>query len=263
MINDCNLNDIGFFGSPFTWNRSNFWQRLDRFLFNNEWLAILSATNVEHLCRTLSDHAPILLNINVANQIGSYAFRFLNMWLLHDSFKDVVLSNWNAPVFPDNNISAMLRLWAKLSRLKQILRYWNKNVFKNIFSNIVEAERKVSALDEFFLQNPNEVNLSNLNNAKNVLCQLHSQEESYWKQKSHAKFIMEGDRNTMFFHVIANKNKTKSKIHKIVNNDNILLESDELICKSGVDFFVSLMKMIIFLFVKYLLRMKFLMLLRI
>ncbi|PKU74124.1 hypothetical protein MA16_Dca023857 [Dendrobium catenatum] len=226
-------------------------------------MAQLSATNVEHLSRTLSDHAPILLNINVANEIGSYAFRFLNMWLLHDSFKDVLQTNWNAPVFLDNNISSMLRLQAKLSRLKQCLRYWNKNVFKNIFSNIVEAERKVSILDGVYLENPNEVNLLNLNIAKNVLCQLHLQEESYWKQKSHAKFVIEGDRNTKFFHAIANKNKTKSKIHKIVNNEGILLEFDELICKSGVDFFVDISLIVILILLLFLTGVKFLMLLRI
>ncbi|KAI0504096.1 hypothetical protein KFK09_015043 [Dendrobium nobile] len=122
MINDCNLNDIGFCGSPFTWNRANLFQRLDRILFNNDWLARFSGTNVEHLSRTLSDHVPLLLNINVLNHIGNYAFRFLNMWLLHDNFKVVLQNNWNAPVFPDNNISGMLRLWAKLARLKQCLR---------------------------------------------------------------------------------------------------------------------------------------------
>ncbi|KAI0504691.1 hypothetical protein KFK09_015644 [Dendrobium nobile] len=59
MINECNLQDIGFLGSPFTWNR------------------------------------------------GSLCQRFLNMWLLHDNFKDVITCNWNAPVFPDNNIADM------------------------------------------------------------------------------------------------------------------------------------------------------------
>ncbi|PKU62204.1 integrator complex subunit 11 [Dendrobium catenatum] len=100
MINDCHLNDIGFCGSPFTWNRANLFQRLDRFLFNHEWLAKFSATNVEHLSRTLSDHAPLLLNINVINHTGNFAFRFLNMWLLHDNFNMVLENNW-ATAGPD------------------------------------------------------------------------------------------------------------------------------------------------------------------
>ncbi|KAI0524341.1 hypothetical protein KFK09_003708 [Dendrobium nobile] len=242
MITNCNLNDIGFCGSPFTWNRANLFQRLDRILFNNEWLARFSGTNVEHLSRTLSDHVPLLLNINVLNHIGNYAFRFLNMWLLHDNFKEVLQNNWNAPVFPDNNISGMLRLWAKLARLKQCLRYWNKHIFKNIFSNILDMEAKAIEWEGIFLDNPSEVNNAKLSAIKNDLVNLKKQEEAFWHQKANTKFIIEGDRNTKFFHAIANKNKTKSKIHKIINNDNITLDSDELICKSGVDYFMNLFK---------------------
>ncbi|PKU62019.1 hypothetical protein MA16_Dca012128 [Dendrobium catenatum] len=283
MINDCNLNDIGFYGNSFTWSRANLFQRPDRFLFNNDWLSHFSTTNVEHLSKTMSDHAPLLLYINVVNQSGSCAFRFFNMWLMHDSFKKVVENNWNAPVYPDNDICGMLRLWSKLTRLKQCLRYWNKFVFKNVFSNITEAESRVDELEGNFLNNPSEENTVKLNNSKNDLFMLHLQEEAFWKQKANAKFVMEGDRNTKFYHAISNKNKNRSKIHKIINSDGTILEEDEKIYKSGVDFFVNmsikhtntrlflrillflilLMKMIIICFVIFLLLLKFVMLLRI
>ncbi|PKU74941.1 hypothetical protein MA16_Dca020713 [Dendrobium catenatum] len=175
MINDCNLNDIGFFGSPFTWNRANLWQRLDRCLFNNEWIADFAMTNVEHLSRTLSDHSPILLKINKINISCSYAFRFQNMWMHHTDFKNIINVNWSAPVFPDNNVNGMLRLWAKLSRLKQCLRWWNKNIFKNIFSNIKDAEINVTDLDNIYLNNSDSDNLSCVNKAKENLFQLQLQ----------------------------------------------------------------------------------------
>ncbi|KAI0495438.1 hypothetical protein KFK09_021739 [Dendrobium nobile] len=118
MISDCNLNDIDFFEGTFTWNRANLWQRLDRFLFNNEWIADFPMTNVEYLNRTLSDHSPILLNVNNINHSVSYAFKFQNMWMHHVEFTNVINTNWSAPIYPDNNITDMIRLWAKLSRFK-------------------------------------------------------------------------------------------------------------------------------------------------
>ncbi|PKU78094.1 hypothetical protein MA16_Dca013160 [Dendrobium catenatum] len=121
-ISSCNLTDIGFSGSSFTWNRNNMWQRLDRLLFNNDWISKFNMTRVQHLSRTLSDHSPLLLFISNSILTGPVAFRFQNMWIKHAGFFIVVSENWNALVFPDNNIHGMNRLWAKLGRLKQLLR---------------------------------------------------------------------------------------------------------------------------------------------
>ncbi|PKU63886.1 hypothetical protein MA16_Dca009870 [Dendrobium catenatum] len=237
MISDCNLNDIGYFGSLFTWNRANLWQRLDRFLFNDDWIANFPSSNIEHLSINLSDHSPILLNINKIPPHASFSFRFQNMWLLHADFSNLLNCNWKAPVFPDNKITSMLRLWAKLSRFKQCLKWWNKNIFKNIFSNIKDAESQVINLDILFQQNPNPENLLALNQTKDSLFHLQLQEECFWKQKSNAKFILEGDRNTKSFHAVANKKKTRSLIHKIIDDAGNVLDSDEYICNSGVDHF--------------------------
>ncbi|KAI0524306.1 hypothetical protein KFK09_003672 [Dendrobium nobile] len=237
VITNCYLNDIGFSGSPFTWNRSKIWQGLDRFLFNNEWLSAFSMTSIDHLSKTLSDHCPLLLNINANKNVGNAAFRFQNMWLTHDDCKNVISINWNAPIFPNNDIKGMLRLWSKLSRLKHVLNWWNKKVFKNIFTNIKEAELKVQELENIYMIHPSHDNLSSLNCAKDSLVLLQDQEEIFWKQKANFKFTVDGDRNTKFFHTMANRNKTKNYIHKIVNSDGYTIESEELICNSGVEHF--------------------------
>ncbi|PKU68715.1 threonine dehydratase [Dendrobium catenatum] len=116
VIADSNLNDIGFTGTPFTWYRSGLWKCLDRLLFNNEWISMFPTSYVEHLSRTLSDHSPLLLTIRASRNVGNFAFRFQNMWLTHVDFKNVINSNWNAPIFPNNDIKGMFRLWSKLSR---------------------------------------------------------------------------------------------------------------------------------------------------
>ncbi|PKU73811.1 integrator complex subunit 11 [Dendrobium catenatum] len=105
MIMDCNLFDIGFTGNNFTWNRGHLWQRLDRALFNDACIHYFESTNVEHLSRTLSNHAPLLIKINCKAYGSSSQFRFQNMWILHDSFLDVVKTNWQAPIMPDNSIT--------------------------------------------------------------------------------------------------------------------------------------------------------------
>ncbi|PKU59031.1 hypothetical protein MA16_Dca025564 [Dendrobium catenatum] len=118
MITTCDLHDIGFFGNAYTWSRGNLWQRLDRVLFNNDWIANFHMTYVEHLSITSSDHTPLLLTINTNKSYVPTGFKFQNMWLSHHNFFNVIKSNWQAPIFHVSNISGMAKLWNKLSRLK-------------------------------------------------------------------------------------------------------------------------------------------------
>ncbi|XP_020675110.2 uncharacterized protein LOC110094257 [Dendrobium catenatum] len=244
VISSCNLTDIGFSGSSFTWNRNNMWQRLDRLLFNNDWISKFNMTRVQHLSRTLSDHSPLLLFISNSFLTGPVAFRFQNMWIKHVGFFNVVSENWNALVFPDNNIHGMHRLWAKLSRLKQLLRWWNKHVFKNIFENIKEAEEKVLIADNLFLEIPSSENMANLDNSKLLLFNLQNQEEIFWKQKASNSILLEGDRNTSFLHALVNKNRIKSYIHKLTDEHGVVYDNVDTIVNSGVDYFYNIFNVV-------------------
>ncbi|KAI0513597.1 hypothetical protein KFK09_009624 [Dendrobium nobile] len=240
MILNCNLHDIGFLGNNFTWNRGTMWQRLDRILFNDRWISIFHNTHIEHLSRTLSDHSPLLLNVPTNSNAVSQPFRFQNMWLLDERLENIISCNWASPLHPNDNVIGMNRLWLKLKRLKQPLRWWNKNIFKNIFSNIKLAENEVDKADRMYMSQSNDINLSALNNAKNVLVNLQEKEETFWKQKASAKFLVEGVRNTSYFHNIANHNKTSRNIHKLITPDGEEITNQDLIAVSGSNFFENI-----------------------
>ncbi|PKU70232.1 threonine dehydratase [Dendrobium catenatum] len=107
MILACNLIVVGFVGNNFTWNRGHLWKRLDLMLFNDSWLNSINSTNVQHLSRILSDHSPLLININYRHFNALSHFIFQNMWLLNDSFFDVVQNHWQAHLHLDNSIFGM------------------------------------------------------------------------------------------------------------------------------------------------------------
>ncbi|PKU70822.1 hypothetical protein MA16_Dca010802 [Dendrobium catenatum] len=135
------------------------------------------------LSRIVSDHAPLLLSINANRPTVPYAFLFQNMWLSHKDFSNVISHNWSALIAPNNDIYGMHRLWTKLSRLKQVLRWWNKNVFKNIFSNIKDVEKEVIELEKVYMENPDVENNSSLNEAKTKLGALHDKRKPIGNKK--------------------------------------------------------------------------------
>lgn len=53
-------------GSKFTWKKSQrmMWQRIDRVLYNKEWGDKFTKLNEQHLNRSKSDHAPLVVSFN-------------------------------------------------------------------------------------------------------------------------------------------------------------------------------------------------------
>lgn len=60
---------------------------------------------VEHLRRTGSDHAPLLIRCEKSETRLRKPFKFLKFWTEHQDFKEVVRQSWKADV----NQSAFLR----------------------------------------------------------------------------------------------------------------------------------------------------------
>ncbi|XP_038991400.1 uncharacterized protein LOC120114621 [Hibiscus syriacus] len=78
FMHSTGLLDLGFHGSPFTWNRGNLQQRLDRCLGNTKWISSFPNSQVLHLDRIGSDHRPLLLRLTTDKQDHkNRPFRFI------------------------------------------------------------------------------------------------------------------------------------------------------------------------------------------
>ncbi|XP_075097852.1 uncharacterized protein LOC142175172 [Nicotiana tabacum] len=200
-INTCNLFDLGFKGSIFTWwngrvEEDCIFKRLDRCLANVEFQQKFPGIEVQHLSKTGSDHSPIFLKCDIETPPIKKHFNFLNFWVEHATFKDVVKENWSA----DFSANPFILFNHKLKKLKKALSLWSKATFGDIFQKIASMEEVVMVHEVEFEANPTGMNRERLHKVQAELIKCLALEEKYWQQKTGMTWFKEGDRNTKFFH---------------------------------------------------------------
>ncbi|KAA3483857.1 reverse transcriptase [Gossypium australe] len=213
-INDLRLIDFGFVGLPFTWARGNTPQtriqcRLDRTLGNIEARHQWPECLVQHLPRLNSDHAPLLIRLD-GNPPPDHAlrpFRFQAAWLQHPKFNAFILENWNG----NTPITEALELMGK-----QCLT-WNKSLFGNIFARKKRLEARIGGIQRIPRYQFTQGLWKLEQKLKEQLDLTLQQEETLWFQKSREKWIVQGDRNTKYFHSTTLVRRKRNKIEGLKN----------------------------------------------
>ncbi|RVX21642.1 hypothetical protein CK203_002122 [Vitis vinifera] len=187
------------------WERSNqgrltsamrrnnqFWARLDRFLVTQNWLDHFSGVVQSRLPRPTSDHFPILLKGGVGGGRASF------------------------------------RLATKLKVMKEKIKGWNRDVFRRLEVNKISALQQV----EFWDRVESERSLSEgetelKKEAKETFKKWVLLEETHWRQLSRELWLKEEDKNTGFFHRMANAHRRNNSLDRIKINRVWLAEEHE------------------------------------
>ncbi|XP_075084826.1 uncharacterized protein LOC107774618 [Nicotiana tabacum] len=184
-VNSCGLFEQGYKGSPFTWwnGRSNaecILKRLDRIFVNLPFQNMFQTIEVEHLIRTGSYHAPLLMTCGVQTTNFVKPFRFLNFWTKQATFMDVVRQNWEADFI--GNLFLMFK--QNIKRVKATLSKWSRETFGDTFKQLVILEDIVRVKEMLFEEETTTENRIVLQKAQSKLKKYLSIEEQYWKQKA-------------------------------------------------------------------------------
>nr|XP_009798563.1 PREDICTED: uncharacterized protein LOC104244775 [Nicotiana sylvestris] len=144
-INTCNLTDLGFKGSIFTWwnGRSEedcIFKRLDRCFGNHE----LQQT-------------------------------FPGLETKHEYFKDLVKENWNA----DFSANHFCIFNYKLKKLKKALSTWSRATYGDIFQKIASLEEVVLVHERQFEVNPTQMNRQRLQQVQAEMIKYLALEEEF------------------------------------------------------------------------------------
>ncbi|XP_010473903.1 PREDICTED: uncharacterized protein LOC104753332 [Camelina sativa] len=206
MLADCGMLEFPFKGNHFSWvgRRSNGKVQccLDRAVGNEEWHNLFSHTNVEYLKLWGSDHRPVLARIKSRDRRIQRSFKFDIRCLGKPGFKDAVAEGWGGKESLDDG-----------------------NVFEKILD---EAQCSDSATSDEELA------------LKWRLCGALRDEEIYWKQKSRATWMREGDRNTKYFHATTKQRRARNRIISIKDENGLLVETEDGIEEVATRYFQTL-----------------------
>ena len=228
ILNDLDLRDLPLHGGSYTWSgglNGSAMSRLDRFLVTANWESHCNKVTQRRLPRPVSDHFPILLDSDGVKSRPA-PFRFELMWLKYEGFKDILKGWWQNLQF-HGSFSYILS--AKLKALKGILKVWNRDVFGKVENNKKDALHRISFWDDREKVRGLDIDEAEERvKARADFKRWALMEEISWRQKSREIWLKEGDKNTGFFHRMANAHRRRNCFNSICINGRKLVKEEDI-----------------------------------
>ncbi|KAE8702100.1 hypothetical protein F3Y22_tig00110503pilonHSYRG00817 [Hibiscus syriacus] len=188
-------------------------------------------TSYEPCSRVGSDHYPLLLQIqNISRIHGIRPFRFITAWQDHPQFKSLISEAWNKDVYVLTNINSF----------KSKATEWNLEVFGHIGRKKKELLARllgiVKALNVIYSRRLVELH----SKLKSELEEVLQNEESLWFQNSRNQWILQGDKNTKFFHACTMMRRWYNYVGALKTSDGNWVSDQQALCSMVVNFYKEL-----------------------
>jgi exonuclease III len=181
VLSDCNLIDLGFAGLPYTYDnnrkgQANVKVRLDRAVASPEWRDMFAESHVQHLVSPVSDHCPILLNIEkeVRTMPRGPRRQYEIFWERAPELSERVADAWRHAGAKHDLSDIMLGLDSVMTTLQD----WSKRKFGNILKELSKARKHLETLR---LSNADQ---KEIRKATDHMNELLYKEELLWIQRS-------------------------------------------------------------------------------
>jgi hypothetical protein len=236
FIDNSSLFEIHMGGFAFTrLNKDGTKQsKLDRFFVSGGVLEKCPLLESLALNKKIADHRPILLRLNLGN-FGPSPFKFFNFWMGLDGYSIIVESTWVERAGNCHN-NPFIRFKEILKNLKKVLKTWNHNRKNREEAREKDLMLKIDIIDED-LENLINVETNKLIRSEllSELGVLEKQKNLEVQQKVKSKWILDGDENSKFFHLLVKKRRRQQSIMGIKLNGD-WIDDPERIKNAFFDF---------------------------
>lgn len=220
MLSSCGMVELTSTGNRFTWGgrRNDMWIqcKLDRCFGNKEWFKIFPASNQAFLELKGFDHRPVLVHLVSSQDSYRGSFKFDKRMLHKPLVKETILQAWqsSSSVFGQS-------LSERLRRCRKSLSKWKRENGTNAKEKIDRIQREIEVLH--VKVHPSIYRMKCL---KREMVVVHREEESFWQQKTHQKWLNSGDKNTKYFHASVKAERSKNDLDCLVDHDGICHKSE-------------------------------------
>lgn len=228
-VENMEVMDVQNTGLHFTWNQKpkgsdGIIKKLDRILSNISFNDTFAGAHAIFKPYRMSDHCPAVLIIPTATKPKPRPFKFFNVIVENDNFKQVVLNKWSTHISGFH----MFRVSQKLKLLKKPLRkllYEKGNLHLNVNNLRNELDNIQTQLDS----DPHNMHLREVEavtvNAFNEACIM---EERFLKQKAKINWLREGDANSAYFHKVVKNSVSRNRINVVTNAEGVVFENEDV-----------------------------------
>jgi ribonuclease HI len=239
-LEECNLTDLGFRGSKYTWSNCRdgvafIKERLDRGVANMEWRAIFPDALVNVEAAVSSDHTPLALSLKkfTRRKKRRKSTKYESVWALEEGYKDVITSAWKQEMI---NYEGWDRVEYKLETCMKNLVSWRTQAHGQNRESIPLMRDKLAKLQGSDDMGNNE----EIQRLKTEIQVQLEREDLWWRQRAKQEWLKNGDKNTHFFHACANSRRKKNFIEKIRDEQGNWGMSMEEVNGAFINYFTKL-----------------------
>ncbi|GMI70239.1 hypothetical protein HRI_000693200 [Hibiscus trionum] len=227
FIQDANLMDLPLHGGAFTWsNRRDppTFVRLDRVLVHHSFIILFNDLRQLLLPSSVSDHNAICLEDSKIDW-GPRPFKLFNYMLEEEKFQEMVVGEIDVALRHNPNLD----LFSMLKRSKRVIKDWSHTISIPSASSVKEVEGKITRIEQELqggLVSSNMV--AELASLKKHIWDLLRTEERIWAQKSRSRWLVEGDRNSKYFHSVASNKRRINSINTLDYKGSVITNPMEI-----------------------------------